>query len=137
MFLVGKVPLVMINSFMRLRFRCVLSMAFFTDEEPSTALMLLLHFLSVLLSEVAQFTARQKDMHRLSSKAALFKAYFKTYQAGSCRWNCSCRVSVLHQCRLRCSGKAGSDRHQILHTGNPYMHLHTHKKMLPKKKQDM
>lgn len=61
MFLVGKVPLVMINSLMRLRFRCVLSMAFFTDEEPSTALMLLLHFLSVLLSEVAQFTARQKD----------------------------------------------------------------------------
>lgn len=62
---------------------------------------------------------------------------FKTYQAGSCRWNCSCHVSVLHQCRLHCSCKVGSDRHQILHTGNPYMHLRIHKKMLPKNKEGM
>lgn len=136
MFLVDKVPLVMINSLMGIRFRCVLSTAFFTSEEPSTAfmLLLLLHFLSLLVSKVAQSTALQRR-YAPNVKQSCIIQEFQTYQAGSCRWNCSCRVSVLHQCRLRCSGKVGSDRHQILHRRNPYMHLRTHKKMLPKTKR--
>lgn len=81
MLLVGKFPLVMINSITGLRLRHVLSMAFFTSEEPSTALMLLLHFLSVLVSEIAQFTALQTEMHRMSSKAALFRNSKPTRQA--------------------------------------------------------
>lgn len=82
-FLVGKVPLVTINSLTGLRFRHVLSVAFFTSGEPSTALMLLLHFLSVLASEVSQFTALQREMHRMSSKAALFKNSKPTRQAAA------------------------------------------------------
>lgn len=82
MFLVGKVPVVMINSLIGLWFIHVLSMAFFTSEELSTALMLL-HFLSVLVSEVAWFTALQNCMHQMSSKAALFKNSKPTRQAAA------------------------------------------------------